>query len=105
MKSDKRTIILGGISRLPRELASRESFQVIVELDPDQGEVLEASCLPCPPVVQNLLQELLIGTKLETDVDYLLHAIDQRVILKSKKAIIEAIRDLVKQYEEHKREH
>jgi hypothetical protein len=102
MKSDKQTIILGGISRLPRDLSSGESFQIIVELDPDQGKVLEVSCSPCPPVVQNLLRELLIGMKLETEVEYLLHAIDRRVILKSKKAIIAAIRDLVKQYVEQK---
>jgi hypothetical protein len=102
VKSDKRTTILGGISRLPRELSSGESFQVILELDPDQGKVLEASCSPCPPVVENFLRGLFIGTKLETEVEYLLHAIDQRVILKSKKAILAAVRDLVKQYEEQK---
>ena len=101
MEPKGRTLVLGGQARLPKELSSGEVFQVVVELDPDTVEVLEVSFAPCLPVIEKMLRQLMIGMNLETGVNDLLNEIEQRLHHKSKKAVMTAIKDLVREYREY----
>ena len=100
MERKRSTLFVGGQARLPKELSMGEVFQVIVELDPDTAKVIQASCHPCPPMIENFLRELMVGMNLETEADHLLEVIQQRLYHKSQKAILAAIRDLIREYKE-----
>jgi hypothetical protein len=101
MESKERTLIIGGQARLPKELSVGEVFQVVVELDPTKVEVLDVSFTPCVPVIEKMLRQLMIGMKLETDLNQVLDEIEQRLHHKSKKAVMTAIKDLVREYREY----
>jgi hypothetical protein len=96
----RRTWVVGGLARLPKELSSGEALQVVVELDADTGKVMEASLTPSMPVIEKLLRELLIGMDLETGVNDFMEAVERRLHHRSKKAVLAAVRDLVMAYRE-----
>ncbi len=96
------TLIIGGQSRLPKDLSQGESLQVIVELDTETGQILDVSFGPCLPMIQNFLRDFMIGINLEADAENLLEVIRQRFHHRSQKAFIAAIRDLLREYNEFK---
>jgi hypothetical protein len=102
MGPNQTTLVVGGQARLPKELASGGVFQLVVELDPKKGEIIEMSCAPCLPVVEKVLRELLVGIKLETEHDIVLEGIERRIIHRGKKAMSTAVKDLVREYREYK---
>jgi len=101
VSSPKRTIVLGGQARLPKELSTGEVFQIVVELDLATGEVIDASFGPCLPVVEKMLKHYMMGINLETETPDVLKVIEQRLSHKSRKAILTAIKDLLREYREY----
>jgi len=101
MGSKYNTLKLGGFSRLPKELSAGEGLQVIIELDLGNFKIMDCSWNPCFPVVEDFLKKMMIGIHIENDFDTLLAAIEQRLILKSKRAFIAALRDLKRCYQEY----
>ena len=102
MRTNRETIVIGGDARLPRELSAGESFQVVLELDVETCEVIDVFFSPCAPIVQKYLGDLIIGKNLETDMNEVMDHIEKRLLLKTRKAIIAAMRDLIRRYNEHK---
>ena len=100
-QSKKTTLILGGQSRLPKELSAGEVFQVIVEVELDTGDVIEASFGPCLPIIREFLRQLIVGISLKTEVNKIMEVIDRRVHHRSKKAILAAIKDVLREYKEY----
>ncbi len=100
MKSDVNTLIVGGQARLPKELSTGEVFQVVVELDQNTNKVLEASFSPCLPVIEKMLRQQMIGMSLDAEEHHILESIEQRLHHRNKRAVITAIKDLVREYKE-----
>jgi hypothetical protein len=102
MKTESKTILIGGVSRLPKELSQGESLQAIVELDPGTGIVLEVSFSPCLPIIEKLITESIVGKNLEEEGEAVLESIRLRLHHRSQKAYLAAIRDLMREYNEFK---
>ncbi len=102
MQTKKHTLILGGQARLPKEISTGQVFQVVVELDPEENRVIRASFAPCPSVIEDFLKQMIIGVNLETQLNDVLVAVEQRLQLRSKKAVLTAIKDLDRAYREYR---
>ena len=102
MKEEKQTVYMGGQSRLPKDLSQGEPFQVVVEFEPETAKVVEASFSPCLPIVSDFLRGLMIGINLETETEPVLEEISKRFRHRSQKAVIAAIRDMLREYKEFK---
>lgn len=102
MSSKSPTLIVGGQARLPKDLSTGEPLQVVVELDSNTNKILDVSFGPCQPVLQNFLVGVLKGTDIEADTESVLDTITKRVRHRSQKAILAAIRDLAREYNEFK---
>lgn len=100
----KNTVILGGFARLPKGLFSEETFQVIVELDSQNQEILDFSCIPHSRLIDQLLRDLLVGEvfNLDWNMNKILGEIENDLHLKAKKAIVAAVRDLGRVYLEYR---
>ena len=101
MNYKEKTLIFGGQARLPKELSAAEVFQVMAAVELDTGKVVEADFTPCPPLIMRMLKQMMVGMSLQNDVSDLLNEIEQRLFHKSKKAVITAIKDLVREYREY----
>ncbi|HUK57226.1 MAG TPA: DUF3870 domain-containing protein [Nitrospiria bacterium] len=95
------TFIFGGQARLPKELSAVEVFQVVAHIDVPTAKVVEVDFMPCPPLIVGMLRQMMVGMSLQNDVNDLLVEIEQRLFHKSKKAVITAIKDLVREYREY----
>lgn len=102
MKFDANTLIVGGQARLPKELSTGEVFQVVVEVDRDTSKVLEASFSPCLPVIEKMLRQELIGVSLDTEASSILETIEKRLYHRNKRAVITAVKDVVREYKEYR---
>ncbi|MBI3610188.1 MAG: DUF3870 domain-containing protein [Nitrospirae bacterium] len=100
MQPKERTLIVGGMARLPKEISEAEVFQVIAEVDAATGKVLEVDIAPSSPLILEMLKQILVGNSLLNGVGNLLREIDQRLFHRSKKAVIVAVKDMAREYRE-----
>jgi len=100
MNQKRRTLIFGGQARLPQELSASEVLQVVVEIEIETGKVLEAHIKPCPELIAGRVRQMLIGLSLPDGLNDLLSEIERRLFYKGKKAVITAIKDLVRELKE-----
>ncbi|MBI3812785.1 MAG: DUF3870 domain-containing protein [Nitrospirae bacterium] len=101
MNFKEKALIFGGQARLPKELSADEVFQVMAVVDVETGKVIEADFTPCPPLIMAMLKQMMVGMSVQNDVNDLLVEIEQRLFHKSKKAVITAIKDLVRECREY----
>ena len=101
MKPNERTLIFGGQARLPKEISANEVFQVIAEVDLQTGKVRDVDFTPCPPSIARMLKRLMVEMSMPDDVNDLLIEIEHRLFHKCKKAVITAIKDLVREFREY----
>jgi len=102
MQSKDGTFIVGGQARLPKELLDGGVLQVIAKVEAATGKVLEVDIIPCPALIKDLLRPMLVGLSLWDDLSGVLLEIDRRLFHKSKKAVMVAIKDMVRDYRESK---
>ena len=100
MISKGTTMIFGGMARLPKEFTDAEVFQVIAEVDAATGKVLEVEIVPHIPLILKLLKPMMVGMSLKNDYHDLLTAIEQQLFHRTKKAVIVAVKDMVREYRE-----
>ncbi|MBI3611277.1 MAG: DUF3870 domain-containing protein [Nitrospirae bacterium] len=101
MKHPDRTLFIGGSARLPKEISAVEVLQVIMEVEAATGKVLDAEFFPCSELVTRMLKQLVVGMSLPDDANEVLNEIELRLFHRSKKAVITAIKDLVREYREY----
>ncbi len=100
MQLKERTLIIGGTARLPKEITEAEVFQVIAEVDAATGKVLGIDIAPGSPLILEMLKQMMVGMSLREDVNDLLQEIEQRLFHRAKKAVIVAVKDMVREYRE-----
>jgi hypothetical protein len=94
------TLIFGGMARLPKEFTEAEVLQVIAEVDGTTGKVLEVEIVPNSPLILKLLKPMMVGMSLRDDYHDLLTAIEQQLYHRTKKAVIVAVKDMIREYRE-----
>ena len=95
------SLILGGNARLPKDLTSGTVLELAMEVDLPSGNIIEVSFSPCLPVIHEFLRPLMVGRNIHKDIDLIINTIDQRLIHRTKKAVMAAIRDAIRQFQEH----
>jgi len=93
-------MIFGGMARLPKEFTEAEVLQVITEVDAATGKVLEVEIVPNSPLILKLLKPMMVGISLRDDYHDLLTAIEQQLYHRTKKAVIVAVKDMIREYRE-----
>ena len=101
MKPKGRTAFFGGQARLPKELSASEVFQAIAEVDLANGRVVEVEFYPCPDLMGRVLKQMMVGMVLPGDLEDLLQEIELRLYYKGKKAVLTAVKDMVREYKEY----
>lgn len=102
MISDGKTVVIGGQARLPKELYPEGVFQVVAEINPETGKILDAEFSPSGQVISKVLREWLIGASLPDGLESVLEVIEQRFFHKGKKAVLTAVKDLGREFREYK---
>lgn len=93
-------MIFGGMARLPKEFTEAEVLQVIAEVDRPTGKVLEVELVPNSPLILKFLKPMMIGLSLRDDYHDLLTAIEHQLFHRTKKAVIVAVKDMIREYRE-----
>jgi len=89
------------MARLPVELiTTTEVFQAIASVSPETGIVEAFECSPGPPLLVEKLRQIVVGRSLSEDNGEILLEIEQRLFHRSKKAVIVAIKDMIREYRE-----
>ena len=102
MSSTKNTIVVGGQARLPKELSANVVLTVMAVLERSTGKILEVDCQPCMNLVKGLLGDILLGKNVPDDLEMILSAMDDRLFFKGKRALMTAIKDLSREFQEQK---
>jgi Domain of unknown function (DUF3870) len=101
MQRDEKRLIVGGMARLPNDLiTSTPVFQAIATVSLEKGIVEDIEFAPSPALLSEKLREVLVGRSLLDDSAEILTEIEQRFFHRSKKAVIVAVKDLLREFRE-----
>ncbi|MCX7779360.1 MAG: DUF3870 domain-containing protein [Negativicutes bacterium] len=104
-KSAGQQVLFSGYAKLPTGITASEMYKVIgvvVLIDVDTGEIVEADCTLATHVARKHVSSALIGYSLKNGPDQILRVIDQIYQGSAKKAIITALRIIYDKYRSYK---
>ena len=101
MKHKGRSAFFGGQARLPKELSATEVLQAVAEVDLASGGIVDLDLTPCPELISRTLKQMMVGMTLPGDLDELIQVIEGRLFYKGKKAVVTAVKDMVREYKEY----
>ena len=102
-KQGKR-ILFSGYAKLPTGITASEIYKVIgvvLVIDEESGNILEADCTLATAVARNHVSEMLVGRSI-TNPENLVRIIDKTYQGSAKKAVITAIRIIYDKYRSYK---
>ncbi|NEU31406.1 DUF3870 domain-containing protein [bacterium LRH843] len=97
------TFFIAGHARLPQGMAAKSVFDTLTitaEVDCKYGVIIEASCTLATEHSREYIDRLLRGISIKHGVDEAIQLIEQRYKGKATNAMIAAIKDLHKQFEQ-----
>lgn len=100
-KLNSPSFILGGHSRLPKDLAPGVLLEITMEVNLSTGDITEVSVDPCLPVTHEFIRRIMVGKNIHKDVESIINTIHLRLLHRTKKAIMAAIRDAIRQLQEY----
>lgn len=105
MDKSIKQVLFSGYAKLPTGITASEMYKVIglvVIIEVDTGEILEADCTLATQVARKCVAEVLVGQTLKNGPDQALRLIDQVYQGSAKKAIITALRIIYDKYRSYK---
>lgn len=103
-KIQRKHILFSGYAKLPTGITASEIYKVIgvvLLIDEDTGNILEADCTLATAVARNHVSSILIGRSI-TNPENLVRIVDTTYHGSAKKAIITAIRIIYDKYRSYK---
>lgn len=103
MKPGKDVIYVVGHARLPSETTAKHVYDILslgLALDKESGRILEVSCTTLPPYGNEFIREILLGKKIQGDLDTISEEIRSRYICRTSNALLAALEDLLKRFKE-----
>lgn len=100
-KTIGKQVLFSGYAKLPTGITASEMYKVIgviVVIDIDSGDIIEADCTLATQVARDHVSGALLGHSFKNGPDLLLRRIDQVYQGTAKKAIITAIRIIYDKY-------
>ena len=104
-KNTGQLVLFSGYAKLPAGITASEMYKVIgviVLIDVETGEIMNADCTLATQVARNHVSSSLVGHSIQNGPDHLLRIIDQIYQGSAKKAIITAIRIIYDKYRSYK---
>jgi hypothetical protein len=95
------TIIISGFARLPENMSSAASpamLSIDVEVDPQDGKVVDCSCSLPAGLAKKILSNSLLGREIEAGVKGAVAQIEKRFFSVAKRAIIATLEDVYRNY-------
>lgn len=102
---NNKQILFSGYAKLPTGITASEMYKVIglvVLIDVDTGEIVEADCTLATKVARKHVSETLVGQTVKNGPDHILRQIDQVYQGSAKKAVITALRIIYDKYRSYK---
>ena len=107
MGSDPTTVLLVGYAKLPEETAAQSLYGTVgvaLEVDPETGSIIAASCTLVPPMASRFIGRILKGTKLPGDLEEAVAEISTRYLGPAQNAIVAALRAANDRWESYREE-
>ena len=107
MKPERDVIYIVGHAKLPAETTSKHVYGVLslgLLLDRRTGRILEVSSTLLPSYGNEFVKELLLGKKIEEDIDAITAEIRSKYVCRTRNAVLAAVEDLLKRYQEHEKQ-
>ncbi len=101
--SRKQTVLVTGYAKAPKGTGMYEVYRhagIVLELDPETGEILDVEFTFVTDLAKRFLRELLLGYRLEEDHDEILQAIRDQYLAPSSEAIVAALKGALQRYRE-----
>lgn len=98
-----KTVFIAGHARLPQGMAAKsmyETLTITAEIDKKYGVIVTAGCTLATEHGRDFVQQLLRGHSLRDGMDDVVQQVKEHYLGKAGNAIISAIKDLHKQYEQ-----
>ena len=98
------TVIFSGFARLPANAANIYMAGVLaveIEVDPYDMKIVDAAGNCLPPLGQKFLVGLLVGNKIDDDMEDVIKTIRARYFSTAQRAMIAALEDVQKNYREY----
>lgn len=108
MKSLSNVVYVVGHAKLPAETTAKHVYELLslgLALDKDTKKVLEVSCTIVPPYGAKIIREILLGKKIDDELDVIVEEIHSRYVCRTRNALIAALDDLLKRLREHEKRH
>jgi hypothetical protein len=100
------SIIIGGFSRLPKEISASGTWtcELIAEIDIETSKILRANCSIPSPLISDLVEPILKDLELDkpAEVERVTEELQSRLVHRAKKAVIAALADAVREYHFYK---
>ena len=98
------TVFIAGHARLPSGMAAQnmyETLTITAEIDKHYGVIIVASCTLATLHGQDFVHQLLRGYSLRDGIEKPIEVVKSHYLGKAGNAIISALKDLYKQYEQY----
>jgi len=95
MGAEPHTLFFTGYARLPSGITASEMGKIVglgLEIDATTREIVTADCTLATTVGRDFVRRLLVGWRLDADLDHLIHCIEARYHGNAQKALIAALR-------------
>lgn len=106
MKSFSNTIYVVGHARLPAETTAKHVYEILslgLALDKETRKIVEVSCTTLPPYGNEYIREILLGRKIDEDLDTVVEDIRSHYVCRTRNALLAALDDLLKRLREHEK--
>lgn len=106
MRSGRDTIYVVGHARLPAETSAKHVYDILslgLALEKETKKIVEVSCTILPSYGNDFVRDILLGKRLEEDLETITDQIRSRYICRTRNALLAALDDLLKRLREHEK--
>jgi len=103
----KEIVYVVGYARLPDGTTAKHVYSILglgMELERENGKIFEVSCTTLPSHGNEVLRKIFVGKSIEKDFDNLAKEIRSRYIDRTRGALLAALEDLLKRFNEAKKQ-
>ncbi len=97
----RRTMFFGGYAKLPTGITAEELYKVVgvgLEIDPANGEVVDADCTLATSTAKKVFRQLITGRRIDADMGAIVGDLRAYYHGAAQKALITALRAIREKY-------
>ncbi|MEW5866039.1 MAG: DUF3870 domain-containing protein [Bacillota bacterium] len=97
----RRTMFFGGYAKLPTGITAEELYKIVgvgLEIDPVNGEIVDADCTLTTSTAKKVFRQLVIGRRIDEDMNVIVNDLKARYHGGAQKALITALKAVREKY-------